>query len=60
VVSNLLRVRSLVKASRARLEEQRTHEFLNACSSGDLERMRTVRLLAAAESLFLAGLGVVL
>jgi hypothetical protein len=42
VVSNLLRVRAMVKASRARMEQQRTHEFLNACSGGNLERMRMV------------------
>jgi hypothetical protein len=42
VVSNLLRVRALVKASRARLEQQRTHEFLHACSSGNLGHMRSV------------------
>lgn len=42
VVSNLLCVRSLVKASRARMEQQRTHEFLHACSSGNLGHMRSV------------------
>lgn len=42
VVSNMLHVRALVKASRARLEQQRTHEFLNACSAGNLEYMRSV------------------
>lgn len=42
VVTNLLRVRALVKASRARMEQQRTHEFLNACSAGNLEHMRAV------------------
>jgi hypothetical protein len=47
VVSNLLRVRALVKASQARMEQQRTHEFLNACSAGNLEHMRTVSSRAA-------------
>jgi hypothetical protein len=47
VVSNLLHVRALVKASRARMEQQRTHEFLKACSAGNLEHMRTVRSRAA-------------
>lgn len=42
-LANLLRVRALVSATRARLEQQRTHEFLHACSSGNLERIRVVR-----------------
>ena len=43
LLANLLRVRSLASATRARLEQQRTHEFLHACSSGNLERIRVVR-----------------
>eukprot|EP00878_Enallax_costatus_P040551 GHUV01046859.1.p1 GENE.GHUV01046859.1~~GHUV01046859.1.p1 ORF type:complete len:405 (+),score=62.50 GHUV01046859.1:907-2121(+) len=42
VLSNLLRVRALANHMRARLEQQQTHEFLNACSSGNLERIRVM------------------
>lgn len=42
MLSNLLRVRALANHTRARLEQQQTHEFLNACSSGNLERIRVV------------------
>jgi hypothetical protein len=41
-LANLLRVRALVGQTRARLEQQRTHEFLNACSQGNQDRIRVV------------------
>lgn len=42
VLANLLRVRGLVQQTRARLEQQRINEFLTACSSGNLDRIRVV------------------
>ena len=44
VLSNLLRVRALVQGTLARLEQQQTHEFLNACSAGNIDLIRTVSL----------------
>jgi hypothetical protein len=44
VLSNLLRVRALVQGTLARLEQQQTHEFLHACSAGNVDLIRTVRL----------------
>lgn len=41
VLSNLLRVRGLANSTRARVEQEQTYEFLNACT-GNLERMRVV------------------
>jgi hypothetical protein len=38
----MLRVRGLVHQTRARLEQQRTSEFLAACASGDFDRIRVV------------------
>ncbi|WIA41476.1 hypothetical protein OEZ86_005053 [Tetradesmus obliquus] len=40
VLSNLLRVRALVKATAAKQEQARTAAFLAACSVGNLDRMR--------------------
>uniref|UniRef100_A0A383WLL7 Ion transport domain-containing protein n=1 Tax=Tetradesmus obliquus TaxID=3088 RepID=A0A383WLL7_TETOB len=40
VLSNLLRVRALVKATAAKQEQGRTAAFLAACSVGNLDRMR--------------------
>uniref|UniRef100_A0A383VMP3 Cyclic nucleotide-binding domain-containing protein n=1 Tax=Tetradesmus obliquus TaxID=3088 RepID=A0A383VMP3_TETOB len=42
VLSNLLRVRALVQGTLARLEQQQTHEFLNACSTGNIDLIRTM------------------
>jgi len=42
VLSNLLRVRDMVASSRARLDQQRVNEFLNACSEGNWHRIKTV------------------
>jgi hypothetical protein len=44
VLSNLLRVLALVQGTLARLEQQQTHEFLHACSAGNVDLIRTVRL----------------
>jgi hypothetical protein len=44
VLSNLLRVRALVQGTLARLEQQQTHEFLNACSAGNIDLIRMVSL----------------
>jgi hypothetical protein len=43
VLSNLLRVRALVKATAAKQEQSRTAAFLAACSVGNMDRMRLVR-----------------
>ncbi|KAF6266101.1 hypothetical protein COO60DRAFT_1697459 [Scenedesmus sp. NREL 46B-D3] len=42
VLSDLLRVRALVQATLARLEQQQTHEFLHACSAGNVGLIRTM------------------
>ncbi|WIA36270.1 hypothetical protein OEZ86_007599 [Tetradesmus obliquus] len=42
VLLNLLRVRALVQGTLARLEQQQTHEFLNACSAGNIDLIRTM------------------
>jgi hypothetical protein len=42
VLSNLLKVRALVQGTLARLEQQQTHEFLNACSAGNVDLILTV------------------
>ncbi|KAF8054945.1 AKT1 [Scenedesmus sp. PABB004] len=42
VLANLLRVRALAKQTQARLEQQRTNAFLNACSAGNLDRIRVM------------------
>jgi hypothetical protein len=42
VLSNLLRVRALVKATAAKHEQNRTASFLAACSVGNMDRMRLV------------------
>jgi hypothetical protein len=42
VLSNLLRVRDMVASSRARLDQQRVNEFMNACSEGHWHRIKTV------------------
>lgn len=47
VLSNLLRVRALVKATAARLEQSRIHAFLDACSVGNMDRIRLVGGLGA-------------
>jgi hypothetical protein len=50
VLSNLLRVRALVKATAAKYEQNRTASFLAACSVGNMDRMRLVRRAAAVRS----------
>eukprot|EP00879_Flechtneria_rotunda_P023659 GHRR01025035.1.p1 GENE.GHRR01025035.1~~GHRR01025035.1.p1 ORF type:complete len:367 (+),score=93.31 GHRR01025035.1:398-1498(+) len=40
VLANLLRVRALVSHTKSRLEQQRTSDFLNACSAGSLDKVR--------------------
>eukprot|EP00775_Hariotina_reticulata_P006152 gene6152-6389_t len=42
VLSNLLRVRALVSVTKARIEQQRIHEFLNACCDGNLDTIRVM------------------
>lgn len=42
VLSNLLRVRALVAVTKTRIEQQRIHEFLNACCDGNLDTIRVV------------------
>jgi len=42
VLSNLLRVRALVAVTKTRIEQQRVHEFLNACCDGNLDTIRVV------------------
>lgn len=42
VIANLLRVRGLVQQTRARHEQQRTNEFLSACSASDSDRIRVM------------------
>jgi hypothetical protein len=59
VLSNLLRVRELVQVSRARLDQQRVNDFLNACSEGNWHRIRTVRRAGGGGGEMRAGGGVV-
>ena len=54
VVSNLVRVRSLVARHIARQDEARTNEFLYAAARGDTDRVLQVGLLHFAASRALA------
>lgn len=45
VLASLLRVRALAKQSQARLDQQRIHLFLNACSAGQVDKIKLVSTL---------------
>ena len=50
VVSNLVRVRTLVARHIARQDEARTNEFLYAASRGDTDRVLQVRFLSSFQA----------